>query len=439
MSASILTRPRAPALAYTKSSIPPAAANLPEPANPEELIASPIRAEIELSYSDPALRGLVDIEGLPKALTISVPPTVPVSKDGCAFDPSAAASRPPFCISVNVDLLVAPDATFSDFAIVSSFLDQIFLPGLNLNVSNSTFFSSISGSILVPPASSSSSHSSSMAPCHSSSSSSSSGIAARTDDDSTTLFDSRRTIITTTSGSIEGAFKLLDLLSLQTHSGSIKVDVSPQDAAPAPELPKPAAFSASSLSGSVEVRYPIRALGSEVPARNYTVHAESISGSVSGTFFHGEYTSLKSKSGHVEASLLPVIVTEGKKSFLRTQTVSGSTEIDIHDPLYLLPDSDTTTNDVSDVSDDDDKGKFNGEHATVSGSLKLRYPGEWEGTITGSSTSGSLDVRGKGVEVQKKTDLPWSHQLVAKKGDGNSHIGFHTTSGSVDLLVGEEV
>jgi hypothetical protein len=83
-------------------------------------------------------------------------------------------------------------------------------------------------------------------------------------------------------------------------------------------------------------------------------------------------------------------------------------------------------------------GSINSVHKSISGSLDLKYPSHWAGFIEGRTTSGSIDVRGEDVDIISDVHGPGFHRLAARKGIGGSLLSFRTSSGSVDILVGED-
>jgi DUF4097 and DUF4098 domain-containing protein YvlB len=70
-----------------------------------------------------------------------------------------------------------------------------------------------------------------------------------------------------------------------------------------------------------------------------------------------------------------------------------------------------------------------------SGSLGLRYPGEWEGTIDAAASSGSISVKGNGVVVDEKEQYVGGH-VRAHKGESDSSIEARSGSGSVRVSIG---
>lgn len=232
-------------------------------------------------------------------------------------------------------------------------------------------------------------------------------------------WSSRETEINLSSGSIEGSFALLDLLSLKAQSGSIDVSVDPKEADAA--NPKPASFLARTSSGSIDANFPT---SGTIPSRNYISHIETSSGSIDGSYYLGSETIFHTNSASIKVDLLP-IYDSADLSKLHVSTSSGEQAITILPP-YQSPGS----------------FKYPSEHKfqSTSGSLKLKYPQEWEGYIEGETLSGSVDIKGRDVKKLGDDKMgSWYRHFMARKGEvGKGRVGIKTTSGSVNLLVGDE-
>lgn len=231
-------------------------------------------------------------------------------------------------------------------------------------------------------------------------------------------WSSRKTVVDVVSGSVSGTYALRDLLSIRTRSGSIKVKVEPKSVSAT--KPAPAEFTAVSSSGSVQIDFP---LDGEIPDRDYRTRVESSSSSVSGTYIHGSTTIFQTNSGSIHADVLPYYAKPDEASTLRTETSSGTTN------LCLLPPFKQAGSAIS---------RLHSHHLSTSGSINLAYPQEWEGTIEGETTSGSINLKGKDVHTYYDgAKSAYGKRLVARKGHGNSKLGFRSYSGSVTLKVGD--
>jgi hypothetical protein len=228
--------------------------------------------------------------------------------------------------------------------------------------------------------------------------------------DSGSFFNTRKTYISSGSSSLSGHFKLYDLLSITSTSGSIDVTVEPQEVDE--KNPKPAELIVESHSG----RIGLGAMRSP-PARDYITSVESRDGRISGTVLHGSKTVVKSKSGMIELNLLPV---GDSASNLHIGSASGRQQVTVFSPVY-----------PSGVKGSGKLSKMQSTHTSQSGALQLKYPGEWAGKIDGSTSSGSIEVTGWGVHVIEQQQ----HHVSAEKDadEGGSNIVFRGQSGSASL------
>lgn len=222
----------------------------------------------------------------------------------------------------------------------------------------------------------------------------------------------RETNIHLTSGSVSGSYPLYDVLDISTVSGSIDVDVEPKDADE--DNVQPAILRLSSKSGS------IRALTStfSVPARDYQTTLRSLNGGIDATLLHGSYTSLRSVNGRINADLYPYGHNDSRTD-ISTHCKSGSTDITVHSSLSHPADP---------IS------KLHSEHHGLSGSVSLWYPAQWQGTIKGSTSSGSIDLEWDGIKVIRDEKKGWVKRTVeAVRGKGESQMRFSSLSGSLSL------
>jgi hypothetical protein len=223
---------------------------------------------------------------------------------------------------------------------------------------------------------------------------------------------SRHTILKTSSSPITGAFTLLDLLSLHSSSGHIKIFVDSGEADSS--NPQPARLSISTSSGSVQVDTGL----TTVHERDYRTDVSTQSASITGTFLLGGTARFTSSSGSINAELTPY--DSQVSSSLNTRSSSGYTRAEV-------------------LSAYRNGGKvFTGlrsEHVSSgSGAVELRYPGEWEGKIDAAAGSGYISVKGDGIVIDEARQ--YDSRVRAHKGEGDSSIHVRTGSGSVRIGVG---
>ncbi|EXJ92485.1 hypothetical protein A1O3_01037 [Capronia epimyces CBS 606.96] len=222
-----------------------------------------------------------------------------------------------------------------------------------------------------------------------------------------------------TSRSIRGTYQLYDLLDLSTTSGSISVDVEVQPG------DQPAVLRIATSSGSVHVRmtsergwFHKHIIPEAVKERTLQTDISTQSGSVSGALVHGNggSTRISTHSGSISVDIFTVGVSEqDPASNISTTTDSASQNIRLVAPL-----------------DSSEPVRAIGASHTVlgSGSMSIRYPMEWEGTVHALvQGSGSLSAVGHGLVVRQQN----SRELYGYKGnkEGRQIEVFEQGSGSV--------
>lgn len=339
---------------------------------------SDIRVALDIRSSDPQLTNSESLSVVKSgsALTVKTPRRMPreSSSDSGAESP---------CIYVAATISIPAGTTLENFRINTETLSVTFFPGLDYAITNCTEISA-----------------------HSSS------LSLSTDEPPSVDINSRETNIHVNSGSVTGSYPLYDVLDISTTSGSIDIDVEPKDADE--DDVQPAILRLSSKSGS------IRALTStvSVPARDYQTTVNSLSGSIDATLLHGSHTSLRSLNGRINADLYPY-GHNNSRTDINTHSQSGSTDLTVH-PSLSHP--------------TDPFKKLYSNHDSLSGSLNLWYPAQWQGMVKGSTLSGSIHLDWEGLKVVKDEKEGWVKRVVeAVRGEGESQLIFSGKSGNVNL------
>jgi hypothetical protein len=385
----------------------------------------------------------------------------------------------PHCISLEITAWLPEGARLSNLQVTSETLALRVLEDLNINMSGDAHFGTISGSVSFPKFEGLK------------------GKGKSKDDPSFSIpghtFNSRRVEVETVSGSINGLYPLYDLLGLYSQSGSINVGVLPHSADPA--APSPARLEVKTSSSSVNVHLPVLGQGSPKftpPAREYYTQVQSTAGSISGSYYLGSSTTFKSTSGSLGLNVLPVVHSYGesysKVGDFETRTESGTTNIEILDPIFLqmypskspdsskkperpevpyqpignddpyllLPPGDghlleeglkSAEIDSEEVKSEKIKPRANegkvralrSSHTSVSGTVNVQYPSVWEGTIQAKSVTGSIQVLGNGVSIIREKNTWGKKEVVAKKGvdregEGSS-VEIKTVTGSLKFVI----
>lgn len=339
---------------------------------------SNINIALDIRSSDPQLTSSesLSIVKSGSALTVKTPRRMSRKSS------SAGGAELP-CIYVAATVSIPLGTTLENLGISTKTLSVTFFPGLDYAITNSTQINA-----------------------HSSS------LSFLADEPPSVNINSRETIIHVNSGSVTGSYPLYDVLDISTTSGSIDIDVEPKDANE--DNVQPAVLRLSSDSGS------IRALTSiiSVPARDYQTTLKSLNGGIHATLLHGSHTSLRSLNGRINADLYPY-GNNNTRTDINTHCQSGSTDVTVHTSLSHPTDP---------------IRKLYSDHHGLSGSLNLWYPAQWQGTVQGSTLSGSINLDWDGLRVVKDEKKGWIKRTVeAVRGKGEGRLVISSKSGSLNL------
>jgi hypothetical protein len=184
---------------------------------------------------------------------------------------------------------------------------------------------------------------------------------------------------------------------------------------------KPAKLDCRSETGSITVQFPPLEVATKLPEREYRTNIRTGVGSIHGQFIHGKTTELSTNSGSISGDILPYYA-DDYVSTLKSESHSGMTYLTVLSPY--------TGQKIE---------RMASSHETMTGSLNLLYPQEWEGNISGSTMTGSLTLRGKDVDVKEFDDGWVSKKIRAVKGKGDlkGQLTFNTKTGSSYVTIGE--
>lgn len=291
------------------------------------------------------------------------------------------------------------------------------------------------------------------------------------------------------SGSVKGWFPLYNNLKIETVSGSITADVGlketnlKRDGFPLLDV--------ESVSGTVRVDENLQRIldakdpAKALPIRDYVNKIETSSGSITANLVTASKSSIDSISGTLRLQFLPLLDKQwadaGWKPSIVTSSTSGSTNYELLEPIYadlasvsdpesrfppkMPKDGKDKDKDLKDIIiKDEDEEEWSSlrvkrsriaasrkeerindaalsflktSHESISGTMRLRYPTSWEGSFKASSISSNIKVRGKDVEIHKRSGF-MNKVVEGKKGNGQSFINIDEMSGTVDLLIGEQ-
>ncbi|KAK2593974.1 hypothetical protein QQS21_008333 [Conoideocrella luteorostrata] len=255
---------------------------------------------------------------------------------------------------------------------------------------------------------------------------------------------SRQIVIQTVSGNICGWFPLYDLLKIESASGDVDVQVAPKPADK--ESAKAAMLSVHSISGSVKIEEPLKSVASngklnkKLPPRDYVVKVETASGDIQADVAMTSDAGIESVSGDLTLVLMPLLPKGSSKTSLRTDTKSGTTNINVYDPVEFDLGADEKAElrdtEVRKVSDGAALSDFQTSHQSISGNIKLFYPGSWTGKFKAETISGDVSAKGKDVKIIR-SGRGITKSMEGEKGDGNSFIKMGSMSGDLRLQVGK--
>ena len=76
---------------------------------------------------------------------------------------------------------------------------------------------------------------------------------------------------------------------------------------------------------------------------------------------------------------------------------------------------------------------FYASYSGISGSIRVVYPSQWEGTVEGSTVSGHIGVQWPGLKTVDEGGGWESKSFQGVKGTGNGVLTFKAVSGNVEL------
>lgn len=393
----------------------------------------------DLWLSDPSLQCEVEMDAEVQALKVTTPGSANLSPNGH------------HCTSLEITVWVPPRASFKELTIESTEFSLRVSDDVDLYVSKISRFGSYSGDVNFPGI-----NGSAFWGMHETSLDSNENQALLENVDG---FSSREINVGTTSGSVTGAFPLLDLLHVESVSGNIDVRITPKPILK--EDPKPAQLTLSTVSGKINARLPIRQ-ASSIPERDYHTRVNTHSGNIQADIVIGTNAVIKSVSGSLAIMALP---TTYGNSFFTTGTQSGRTDITVLSPLRRTARYASPLEDFTDIGNDDpylighsESGRkvpaaqlsgyerplsrLVSQHEGGSGNTKMHYPSAWEGEINAEAISGNIKVGGNGVRIIRDSRKNWAyHEVVARKGAGAeraSSLRVREVSGGIDIWIGEK-
>ncbi|KAI0556281.1 hypothetical protein F4679DRAFT_26472 [Xylaria curta] len=388
------------------------------------------RMVLEIATNDPFLRLYTSLDASTQEIKVNVPET---------FESTVPGQRP--CVEIRGTVWVPENGELSTLSLKAIHLGISLIDDLSLKVSDYTDLASVAGDIKAAVSKSASNGkdmgTSNLSPDHM-------FVPAK----SSWAFNSRVIEAQTTSGNIEGNWPLYDMLGLHSTSGTQKVSITPHNESA--HDPKSAILSMSTVSGDISAVEPVHALD-HIPWRDYLVDVKSTSGTVRGAFAFSGGITVHTTASDLDLDLLPVMNIDKwntrNPAQLETVTTSSEVAVRILEPVFFDDrgraalaatddNNNTTLTDMSSRALD----CLEATHKSTSGSVRLRYPQAWEGTLYAQTTSGRLVAKGKDLKIVKYTGGWPGTKMEARKGEaGNkSTIEVHALLGGMDAIIGDE-
>ncbi|KAF3925831.1 hypothetical protein ABW20_dc0102885 [Dactylellina cionopaga] len=148
-----------------------------------------------------------------------------------------------------------------------------------------------------------------------------------------------------------------------------------------------------------------------------SVRLKTVNGLIHGEFPLNHALDLETTSGDITADVVSAN-REEEAGYFKTSSVSGDHTLKFISKLNPRP--------------------LYSTHRSVSGDIKIDYPEDWQGDLKLKTTSGHIEVEGKGTDVIKKEKGPVGRFWKVIKGVGKSKGSVATVSGKIDILIGEK-
>jgi hypothetical protein len=168
--------------------------------------------------------------------------------------------------------------------------------------------------------------------------------------------------------------------------------------------------------GTLDLSTEAGSIRSDTTALNTnSTNIKTSAGSIIGHYKLGESLHLASQAGSIHIEVEVDTTIKSPKANLQTHSSAGSIRVD------LLP---TLKH----------RNQIAAVHHSQAGSVHLAYPYDWEGKVEGSTSSGSLRMRGNGLEIVESRGSFGNKYEKAVKGDHweeKGTVDISTSAGSV--------
>jgi len=146
---------------------------------------------------------------------------------------------------------------------------------------------------------------------------------------------------------------------------------------------------------------------------------ETSAGSINGYYILGNSLQLTSKVGSINVDIEVDTDIKSPEAHLITQSTTGSVTVNLFAPLKH-------------------RNGISARHETVTGFVNVKYPEEWEGIVEASTATGSLTLKGDGlniVESQGRWVDRFEKAIKGSDPDEKSAVECSTSTGSVAFVL----
>lgn len=167
-------------------------------------------------------------------------------------------------------------------------------------------------------------------------------------------------------------------------------------------------FDVTTYSGSVVCN------SSSFHSNDSNIHVSK--GSIQGRYTLGKTLFLNSASGiNVDIAVDPSI--DSSNATFHTSTSSGFTNVHFLGPLRH-------------------RNQIASTHESYSGKMHVSYPLEWEGVVEGSTGSGSLMLKGDGLEIVERKGMRYEKAVKGDDWENKGTVNVSTFEGSLVFELG---
>lgn len=143
---------------------------------------------------------------------------------------------------------------------------------------------------------------------------------------------------------------------------------------------------------------------------NYT-NIKTIAGSIRGHYSLGEGLHLTSQAGSIDIEVEVYRTIKSSKANCHTYANAGSTRVDLPSLKH--------------------RNQIAAVYHSQAGNVKLTYPFDWEEKVEGSTSAGSLKMKGKGLESRGRIGNRYEKAVKGNHWEEKGTVNISTSAGGV--------